>query len=207
MNDGADSRTAAPAVSGLVLAGGRGRRLGGTDKGLLELHGRSLAVLALARLSQHVPHLFVSANQNLEAYATLGVDLVQDDPPDRGPLGGVLAGLRACPTDWLLCLPCDMPHLPEDLERRMLAARAQTGLRAAFAHDGERLQPLVALLPRTAAADLQRFLDGGGRRAEDWAGGLDGHIVRFEGRSDDFANINTPGDLAAARARTDWSMR
>lgn len=207
MNDGADSRTVAPAVSGLVLAGGRGRRLGGTDKGLLELHGRPLAVLALARLGQHVHHLLVSANQNLDTYATFGADLVQDDPPGRGPLGGVLAGLRACPTDWLLCLPCDMPHLPKGLERRMLAAWAEAGHRAAFAHDGERLQPLVALLPRTAAANLQYFLDGGGRRAEDWAGGLDGLIVHFEGTQYDFVNINTPNDLAAANARTDWPMR
>lgn len=194
-------------MSGLVLAGGRGRRLGGIDKGLLELHGRPLAVLALARLGQHVPHLLVSANRNLDTYATFGAVPVQDDPPDRGPLGGVLAGLRACPTDWLLCVPCDMPHLPEDLETRMLASLSRPGAGPAFAHDGERLQPLVALLPRRAAPGLQRFLDDGGRRAEDWAKAVGGLVVRFEGRQDDFANINTPHDLAAASARADWRMR
>ncbi|MGA1640240.1 MAG: molybdenum cofactor guanylyltransferase MobA [Steroidobacteraceae bacterium] len=206
MVDGADSRTAIGVVSGLVLAGGRGRRLGGIDKGLLELHGQPLAARALARLDKYARHVLISANRHLDTYATLGARLVHDDPPGRGPLGGMLAGLRACPTDWLLCLPCDMPHLPEDLEPRMLASLSGPQPGPAFAHDGERLQPLVALLPRSAAPDLQRFLDGGGRRAEDWARGQGGLIIRFEGRRDAFANLNTPEDLAAARARADGCM-
>lgn len=190
-------------VSGLVLAGGRGRRLGGIDKGLLDWQGETLAGRALARLGRQVAHLLVSANQHLDIYASLGAELVQDDPPDRGPLGGILAGLRVCPTDWLLCLPCDMPHLPGNLEARMLASLSRPEAGPAFAHDGERLQPLVALLPRSAAEDLQRFLDDGGRRADDWAKALGGQIVRFEDRGGAFANLNTPEDLAAARARGD----
>ncbi len=207
MSDGEDSRTATRTVSGLVLAGGRGRRLGGVDKGLLEWQGETLAERALARLGRHVRHLLISANANLERYATYGANLVQDDPPDRGPLGGLLAGLRACHTDWLLCLPCDMPHLPEDLETRMLASLSRPEPGPVFAHDSERLQPLVTLLPRSAAPDLQQFLDGGGRRAEDWAKALGGLIVRFADGRDAFANLNTPEDLAAARSLTDWRMR
>lgn len=207
MSDRADSRTVTSGVSGLVLAGGSGRRLGGADKGWVTLHGRPLAALALARLGAHLRSLLVSANRNLGAYATLGALVVQDDLPGRGPLGGVLAGLRACPSEWLLCLPCDMPHLPVDLELRMLGALSGAQPRAAFAHDGDRLQPLVALLPRAAAADLQRFLDCGGRRAEDWARTLGGVVVHFDGHQADFMNVNTPAELAAARARPNPFLR
>jgi molybdopterin-guanine dinucleotide biosynthesis protein A len=129
-------------VTGLVLAGGRGRRLGGADKGLLALHGRPLVVHVRDRLSPQVQALLISANRHAADYAALGVPVLGDaaaglppaaDGQPRGPLAGMLAGLRHAPTPWLACVPTDAPALPADLVQRLAQAAAQAGAHAALA--------------------------------------------------------------------------
>jgi len=189
------------AITGLVLAGGRGQRLGGVDKGLQPWRGRPLVDHVLARLAPQVRSVMISANRNAAAYAARTGQVLPDAAADfPGPLAGILAGLRAARTPWLAVVPCDAPCLPPDLIARLGAGLG--GARAAVVArdhgaDGLRLEPVCCLLSTTLADDLAAWLDGGGRKVEGW---LSRHAtpVRFDRAGDDaaFANINTPADLA-----------
>jgi len=184
------------AVTGLILAGGRGLRLGGVDKGLQPWRGTPLVDHALARLAPQVGGVMISANRNVADYATRGVRVLADASDDfPGPLAGILAGLRAAATPWLAVVPCDSPRLPADLVERLaggIEGRAGAVVRRA---DG-RLEPVCCLLSTTLADDLVRYLAEGGRKVEGW---IAGHAapVRFDRPEDAtaFANLNTPDDL------------
>ena len=184
------------AITGLVLAGGRGQRLGGVDKGLQPWRGLALVDHALARLAPQVREVMISANRNEAAYAARAARVLGDASDDfPGPLAGILAGLRACATPWLAIVPCDSPRLPTDLVERL--ARGLGDARGAVVRRGERLEPVCCLLSTVLADDLASYLADGGRKVEAW---ISRHAtpVAFE-RPDDaaaFANINTPDDLA-----------
>ena len=176
--------------------------MGGADKGLLLLNGRSLACHVAERLRPQVDTLLLSANRNLDAYRSLGfeplTDTVNDGERSAGPLAGVLAGLAACRTDWLLTAPCDSPELPPDLAARLLAATTAAGGRAAFAATDEDAHPVFMLLRRNLLGELQGFLASGGRRIRDWQVRVGAVSVCFpDARA--FANINTAEDLARHR--------
>jgi len=188
------------AITGLILAGGRGRRLGGVDKGLQPWHGRRLVDHAIERLAPQVGEMMISANRNAADYAMRGRVLADASGDFPGPLAGMLAGLRAASTPWLAVVPCDAPRLPPDLVERLAhglgdaqGAVVQRDLGAA----GVRLEPVCCLLATTLADDLARYLAEGGRKVEAW---LSRHAapVRFDRPTDvaAFANINTPDDLA-----------
>jgi len=189
------------AITGLVLAGGRGQRLGGVDKGLQPWHGRPLVDHAIARLAPQVGELMISANRHAADYAARGARVLADASGDfPGPLAGVLAGLRAAATPWLAVVPCDAPLLPLDLVER-LAGGLGDGRAAVVQRDrgglGPRLEPVCCLLSTALADDLAQYLGEGGRQVEAW---LVRHAapVRFDRPEDAaaFANINTPDDLA-----------
>ncbi|MCA0244332.1 MAG: molybdenum cofactor guanylyltransferase MobA [Proteobacteria bacterium] len=187
-------------ITGLVLAGGLGSRMGGVDKGL-QLHaGRPLALHALQRLASQVGPLAVNANRNLDRYAAFGVPVWPDATADRpGPLAGLLAGLQHCATPWLLSVPCDSPNFPADLATRLAAAAVQAGAELAIAEapeaDGRlRPQPVFCLLRRELAAPLQAFLSGGQRRVEHFADQRRAARARFDDAAA-FANANTADDL------------
>jgi molybdopterin-guanine dinucleotide biosynthesis protein A len=189
------------AITGLVLAGGRGQRLGGVDKGLQPWQGRALVDHAIARLAPQVATVMISANRHLADYASRGARVLADAQGDfPGPLAGMLAGLRAAPTSWLAVVPCDSPGLPSDLVERLargLAGRQGAVVARDLGAAGIRLEPVCCLLATALADDLANHLAGGGRKVEAW---LSRHAapVRFD-RADDgaaFANINTPEDLA-----------
>jgi len=196
------SAPARDAITGLILAGGRGQRLGGVDKGLQPWRGQPLVDHALARLAPQVHEVMISANRNAPAYAARVPRVLADASADfPGPLAGILAGLNAAATPWLAVVPCDSPCLPLDLVARL--AQGLDGARAAVVQcrhaDGTtRLEPVCCLLSTTLADDLARYLAEGGRKVEGW---LARHAtpVLFDGAGDAtaFANINTPGDLAA----------
>ena len=143
-------------ITGMVLAGGRGNRMGGVDKGLQPFHGVPLALHALQRLQRQVGHCMLNANRSLEHYAQFGVPVHTDVLPDyAGPLAGFLTGLTHCSTDWLLTVPCASPCFPQDLAARMTAVAAQQGAQIVLAagpevgRDGTlqvRPQPVFALL-------------------------------------------------------------
>lgn len=180
-------------VTGLVLAGGRGSRMGGVDKGLAGFLGRPLAAHPIERLAPQVGPMRISANRNLEAYAALGAPVLADTLPGQpGPLAGILAGLAQAPTQWLMAVPCDAPRLPGDLVERLAAAAAEADAELALPVTREpdgRLQPQpVFLLLRCALRGaLAGFLAGGGRRVEDFAAGRRHVRVLFD----------RPGDRAA----------
>lgn len=189
------------AIAGLVLAGGRGQRLGGIDKGLQHWHGRALVDHAIARLAPQVGEVMISANRNAADYASRGLRVLADARDDfPGPLAGILAGLRAASTPWLAVVPCDSPRLPADLVERLaqgLDGRSGAVVQRDLGAAGVRLEPVCCLLSTALGEDLAGYLDGGGRKVEAW---LSRHAtpVRFDRATDvaAFANINTPDDLA-----------
>lgn len=188
------------AVTGLVLAGGRGSRMGGVDKGL-QLHaGRPLARQALERLRPQVGALMVNANRNLEAYAGMGVPVWPDEWPDHpGPLAGMAAGLARCETPWLATVPCDTPGFPTDLVDRLMRAVLAEGAElamAATAEAGGRLQPqpVFLLLGTPLLPSLEDFLHSGRRKIDRWTAQHRCTTVVFE-RADDFHNVNTLEEL------------
>lgn len=196
------SRTAGAAdVTGILLAGGRARRMGGTDKGLIELGGRPLAAHALERLAPQVGRVLINANRNAEAYAALGAPVAPDTLAGYlGPLAGLLAGIEAAATDWVVTAPCDSPFVPTDLVARLEAARARAGADMAVAHDGERQQPVFMLAPVALAPDLRAWLAGGGRKIDQW---LARHRVAdadFRDVPEAFRNVNTPAERDAVEA-------
>lgn len=182
-------------ITGLILAGGLGRRMGGRDKGLQPFRGKPMAAWAIERLAPQVDVLLINANQNLEAYAAFGHPVV----PDRiggfaGPLAGLHAGLSACETPWLVTAPCDSPFLPEDLVARLGAALEAAGADLAVAKTGDQPHPVFSLVRREALDGLTAFLEGGGRKVDAWYAALKTVEVPFaEERA--FANINTLEEL------------
>lgn len=197
-------------ITGMVLAGGRGSRMGGVDKGLQPFHGVPLALHALQRLQRQVGHCMLNANRSLEHYAQFGVPVHTDVLPDYpGPLAGFLTGLTHCSTDWLLTVPCDSPCFPQDLAARMTAVAAQQDAQIVLAagpevgRDGTlqvRPQPVFALLHHSLLPSLQTFVHEGGCKIDAWTSQHRQALCRFDLPSDDpqaFANANTLDELQA----------
>lgn len=189
-------------ITAVVLAGGRGRRMHGADKGLVDFAGRPLVSHALDALAPQVGGLLISANRNLARYRQFGWPVVTDAgaTPSCGPLAGVLAALRHCPTDYLLTVPCDAPFVADDYAARMATAIGAAA--AAVAHDGARMQPVFALLHRRLLAPLQTHLTSGQLRARDFWLAQQATSVDFSDRQAQFVNLNRPQELAAARPTT-----
>ncbi len=185
-------------ITGLVLAGGAGRRMGGRDKGLIDLNGRPLAAWTADALRPQVGRLWISANRNIERYAGLAERVI----PDRldgyqGPLAGIAATLAAVDTPWLLTAPCDTPLLPADLATRLAAAlAADPSADLAVAADSERQHPLHALLPARLAASLDAYLAAGGRSVHGWLEAQAVALADFSAVPRAFSNANRPEDLA-----------
>ena len=187
-------------ITGLVLAGGRGSRMGGADKGLQPYRGLPLARHALQRLAPQVGALWINANRNLDAYAAMGVPVCADTLPGHpGPLAGLAAGLAQCRTPYLASVPCDSPHFPTDLVARLAAALAQHDAEIAVAaavdeHGDLRTQPVFCLLQARLLPGLLAFLQGGQRQAERWTAAQRRVEVPFD-EPGAFFNANTPADL------------
>ncbi|SDQ74087.1 molybdenum cofactor guanylyltransferase [Paraburkholderia fungorum] len=192
-------------ITGLLLAGGRGMRMGGVDKGLQLLHGEPLAAHVLKRLAPQTGALLISANRHPDTYAALGAPfgatVVADTLPGfPGPLAGLLAGLRAAGTTYVLSAPCDSPWLPADLAARLALAMdsAQADIATVTTVDGEgqkSLHPVFALLRTTLADDLAAFLDAGERKVRAWYARHRAVEVVF-GDERAFYNINSLQELA-----------
>ncbi len=195
-----------PPVSGLILAGGRGRRLGATatlrDKGLQPLAGRPIVSYVIERLAPQVAELIISANGHIGDYASLGQVAFKDtrvvgDTFGSGPLAGLYSGLQASRRELLVTVPCDAPSLPFDLVARLWAALDLAGAQIAVATTNERVQPVFALVRRSTLPHLTAYLKGDGRKAHAWYAGLNAVNVPFDDEADAFANLNTPEDFSA----------
>jgi molybdopterin-guanine dinucleotide biosynthesis protein A len=185
-------------LTGLVLAGGRGRRMAGADKGLVLWHGEPLLAHVLRRLRPQVAQVLISANRNLERYRAWAPVVADADPASfDGPLAGIAAALPLATHDWLAIVPCDLPQLPADAFAR-LAAGLQ-GARAAHAVAGER-HTLVCLVHRSAAEELAARRAGDDRRVQSWLAAIASRPVAFAD-SASFANFNTAADLDSAEQR------
>lgn len=196
-------------ISGLVLAGGQAQRMGGVDKGLVELDRRPMIAWVLEALRPQVGRVLINANRNLEVYGRYGVTVVPDSVAGfLGPLAGVLSALEAIDTDLLLTVPCDSPLVAPDLGRCLHAALERESADLAVAHDGQRQQPVFLLLRRTLAADLKDYLAGGGRKIDRWFGRHRVADADLSHRPDSFVNVNDARDrqqvesLLRGKART-----
>ncbi len=188
-------------ITAIVLAGGRGRRLGGRDKGLVPLAGRPLVARVLDAIAPQVGGVVISANRHHDDYARFGWPVVADALADfQGPLAGVAAALAAVRTPWAVTVPCDAPWPPADLVARLGRALVQQQGQLAAAHDGRRLQPLHLLLPVALGEDLHGWLARGGRAALGWLDRLRVAVADCADVAGGFANINTEADLAALAA-------
>jgi len=199
-------------ITGLVLAGGRGSRMGGVDKGLQNFRGLPLALHALLRLQNQVASVMVNANRNLSAYEAFGVDVWPDALPDyAGPLAGFLTGLERCETPYLVTVPCDSPLFPLDYVARMAQAlhdqEADLAVAWAAETDGElRAQPVFCLLHTDLLESLVRFTQAGGRKIDAWTAQHRSVAVPFNQPSDParaFCNVNSLPELLALESDAD----
>ena len=192
-------------ITGLILAGGRGSRMGGVDKGLQNHLGVPLALHALLRLQPQVGDVMINANRNLSAYESMGVPVWPDALPDYpGPLAGMLAGLEQCSTPWLVTVPCDSPSFPLDLVARLAAAAAEAQAEIAMVatvEDGRlQRQPVFCLLQSGLMESLVAFLHGGERKIDRWTGQHRCVEVPFDD-AQAFANANTLEELHRLQPR------
>jgi molybdopterin-guanine dinucleotide biosynthesis protein A len=193
--------TPAIEITGLVLAGGQGRRMGGVDKGLVELAGRPMIAHVLERLAPQVGAILVNANQNADRYAAFGYpvlpDLVQGF---AGPLAGLHAGLASARARWLATVPCDSPFLPADLVQRLATALRDAGADVAVARTFDQPHPVFSLVDVKVRPHLDAFLTGGGRKIDAWYASLRVVEVGFDDCAAAFRNVNTPAELHEAGA-------
>jgi molybdopterin-guanine dinucleotide biosynthesis protein A len=181
-------------VTGIVLAGGRGSRMGGVDKGLQPLRDKPMIEWVLARLVPQVAEVVVNANQNIAAYEKYGYRVVRDEIAGfAGPLAGLHAGLKASSHPLVVTVPCDSPFLPPDLVERLRKSLGENHL--AVAKTGEQPHPVFALMKRQVHESLEAFLAAGGRKIDAWYAALKVVEVRFDDEADAFRNINTLEEL------------
>ncbi len=191
-------------ISAMILAGGRAQRMGGVDKGLVTLHNKPLIEHVLDRLPATLTRLYINANRSHSAYQEFGFSLIRDELTDyQGPLAGIASGLAVCTTPWLLVVPCDTPLLPRDLVERLLTAAIEQQANIAVAHDGQRLQPVVALIKHDLADSLDQYLAGGDRKIDLWYKQQSMTQVDFSDQPDAFLNINSLQDMSALERSSD----
>ena len=185
-------------ITGVILAGGRGRRMGGVDKGLLELRGRPLAAWVAERLMPQVDELLVSANRSGERYAAIGYRVVGDRIPDfAGPLAGLHAALTVAAHPLVATVPCDSPFLPADLVLRLFSGLTATDADVAVARSGGRVHPVFCLCRRDQLPHLDAYLASGERRMAGWQAALKVAEVAFDDEAEAFANVNTGEELGS----------
>ena len=184
-------------VTGVVLAGGQGSRMGGVDKGLQPFRGRPMVAHVLERLAPQVGAILVNANRNVEAYAAFGHRVIADEIAGfAGPLAGFERGLAHATTPLVVTAPCDSPFLPTDLVARLRAALEADHADLAVAKTGDQAHPVFSLMRREVHASLRAFLSSGQRKIDKWYAGLRVIEVPFDDEADAFLNINTREELS-----------
>ena len=181
-------------ITGLILAGGAGRRVGERDKGLISWHGKPLVAHVSNCLKPQVSDLLISCNRNFSRYGEFSTQILADDRQDfQGPLAGVEAALPFILTDFLVVVSCDMPHLPKDLVNRLIAPLSEEANdcpEISYAHDGVRAQYLCAAMRRDCLTSLTQYLNEGHRAVRDWYKNRDTVTVDFSDCESSFRNYN-----------------
>jgi len=185
-------------VTGVVLAGGQGSRMGGVDKGLQEFRGRPMVAHVLEALAPQVGELLVNANRNPEAYERFGYRVIADEIPGfAGPLAGFERGLAHAGGALVVTAPCDSPFLPRDLVARLRAGLEREDAELAVAKTGDQAHPVFCLMRREVHASLAAFLASGQRKIDRWYATHRFVEVPFDDEADAFLNINTREELAS----------
>jgi molybdenum cofactor guanylyltransferase len=189
-------------ITGVVLAGGRGQRMGGVDKGLIPLAGKPMVAHVLAALRPQVATIVLNANRNLDQYAAFGCHVVADAIGDYyGPLAGVASAMQVAATTYVLTVPCDSPLLAHDLTARLYRALSDENAEISVAHDGERMHPVFALLQRELLPSLRAYLQSGERKIDRWFARHSLAIAHFPDEPETFVNINSPQERVIVEAR------
>ena len=183
-------------ITGVILAGGQGRRMGSVDKGLKLLRGKPMVQWVLERFSPQIDEVLINANQNLDVYAKFGHHVVPDEIGGfAGPLAGLHRGLSAATHDVIATVPCDSPFLPLDLIERLYAALSEKQADLAVARTGDQPHPVFCLCRKSVLPGLTAFLESGGRKIDAWYAALKVVEVRFDDEAEAFSNINTVEEL------------
>lgn len=189
-----------PEITGIILAGGQARRMGGGDKGLRLLEGRPMIEWVLQRFAPQVSRIVINANQNIARYQHYGHPVVSDAIPDfAGPLAGLHAVLSQGTAPFVVTVPCDSPFLPADLVSRLYGALEANGADLAVARTFDQPHPVFCLYRNTVLPALDEYLEKGNRKIHFWHSHLNGVEVAFDDVADAFRNINTPDELESAR--------
>ncbi|MCG9722200.1 molybdenum cofactor guanylyltransferase MobA [Shewanella sp. Isolate7] len=182
-----------PQIDAVILAGGMARRMGGNDKGLVELNDQPMIKHAIDRIKPQVKQILINANRNQDRYAEFGYPVLSDeDSGYLGPLAGMITALGQTQADYLMVVPCDCPLLPTDLVPRMLATIEAQGAEMAVASDGKREQPVVLLMKPALRESMKAFLDAGERKIDFWYAKHHCVVCDFSDQPNAFVNVNTP---------------
>ncbi|MCU7811497.1 MAG: molybdenum cofactor guanylyltransferase [Candidatus Thiodiazotropha sp. (ex Notomyrtea botanica)] len=180
-------------ITAVILAGGRGSRMGGLDKGLVELNGKPLIEHVIAAILDQVGTVVINANRNRDQYTSFNYPVIADSMDDyQGPLAGFLAAMEIVTTSYMVTVPCDGPMLSDDLVERLVSALERDQADIAVVHDGERMQPVYALIPIRLRDSLQAYLDGGDRKIDLWYAKHHVALADFSDLPSTFVNVNTP---------------
>lgn len=184
-------------ITGVILAGGRAKRMEGQDKGLLSIHDQPMIKLIIEQLVPQVNNIIINANRNIKRYQQFNYPVISDhDSNDfHGPLAGMLSAMKISDTDYILSTPCDSPFLPSDLSERLLSELLNHNADICVVHDGERMQPVFALIKTRLAESLQDFLDNGDRKIDLWYKQHHTVLADFSDCKNISLNINTPDEL------------
>ncbi len=186
-------------ITGIILAGGLARRMGGKDKALLSLSNKYLIQYSLDILRPQVDKILINANRNHSIYENFGYTVLSDEITGfAGPLAGMATALQSVSTSHILVIPCDSPFLPNDLVERFIETLTLSNADICVAHDGERLQPVFALINKSTLPSLFKYLEDGHHKIDSWYNQQNMATVDFSDRSETFININTPDDLNKA---------
>ncbi len=186
------------AITGVILAGGQGRRMGGVDKGLRELRGKAMVEWVIERFAPQVDEVLINANQNLDVYARFGHRVIPDEIGGfAGPLAGLQRGLSESRHPLVATSPCDTPFLPADLVTRLHAALQADNAQLAVARTGDQPHPVFCVCRRDVLPHLTAFLQAGGRKIDAWYATLKVVEVAFDDQPGAFSNINTQAELNA----------
>ncbi|MCP3129074.1 molybdenum cofactor guanylyltransferase MobA [Shewanella sp. KJ2020] len=180
-------------IDAVILAGGMARRMGGDDKGLVELNGKTMIEHTIDRIKPQVKEILINANRNQTRYAEFGFKVISDEHTGfLGPLAGMISAMGQTEADYLLVVPCDCPLLPLDLVPRMLAAIKTEDAEIAVASDGEYEQPVVLLLKPCLRDSMKAFLEAGERKVDFWYAKHHFVVESFADQANAFVNVNTP---------------
>ncbi len=190
-------------ITAVILAGGMARRMGGQDKGLVEVFGKPMIEHVLDILRPQVDQILINANRNQDTYASYGYPVVGDSIEGYcGPLAGMASAMQQSSTRYVMATPCDSPFLPEDLVARLYNCMQDAGASISVAHDGDRIQPVFALLDCNLLESLLAFLDSGERKIDRWYGQQHCVMADFSDCPDTFLNINSPEDITELGKKT-----